>query len=48
MNFILKHHHGWSLDELENMMPFERELYVFQLRQYLEEEKRKAQARANG
>ena len=33
-------HHNYSLTELENMMPWEREIYVGLLMQYLEEEKR--------
>lgn len=41
MTFALMKHHGWSLTELENMMPFERELYIMLLRQWLEEENRK-------
>jgi len=38
-------HHKYSLTELENMIPFEREIYVGMLSQYLEEEKRKAEQR---
>ena len=45
MNFNLKQHHGWSLTELENMLPFERELYVILLKQHLEEEHRRNQER---
>jgi hypothetical protein len=45
MNFALKQHHGWLIDELESMMPFERELYIFMLKQHLEEEYRKQQER---
>jgi len=26
-NFILKHHHNWSIDELENLIVFERDIY---------------------
>ena len=33
-------HHNWSLTELENMMPWEREVYVGLLIEHLEEEKR--------
>jgi|TARA_B100001094_G_C17574706_1_gene504519 hypothetical protein len=33
-------HHNYSLTELENMMPWEREIYLGLLMQYLEEEKR--------
>jgi len=32
-------HHKYSLSELENMMPWEREVYVSLLVNYLKEEK---------
>jgi len=43
-------HHNYSLTELEDMMPWEREIYVGLLMQYLkeEEEKRKQESRKNG
>ncbi len=31
-------HHKYSLEEIENMMPWEREVYVTLLTQYIEEE----------
>ena len=31
-------HHGWSLTELENMMPFEREIYIGLLKDHVEKE----------
>jgi hypothetical protein len=34
-------HHNYSLTELENMIPWEREIYLGLLMQYLEEEKKK-------
>ena len=34
-------HHNFSLTELENMIPWEREIYLGLLMQYLEEEKKK-------
>jgi hypothetical protein len=37
----LKKHHGFSIDELENMMPFERDIYVVLLKQWIEEQERK-------
>jgi hypothetical protein len=37
MNFALMHHHKYSLTELENMIPFERDVYVGLLKNYLEE-----------
>lgn len=32
-------YHKYSLQDIENMIPFEREIYVAMLIQYLEEEK---------
>jgi hypothetical protein len=34
-------HFQWSLTEIENMMPFEYEIYTSLLQQFLEEEKNK-------
>ena len=42
-NFALMQHHKYSLTELENMIPWEREVYLTLLQQYIEEEKLKAQ-----
>ncbi len=38
-------HHKYSLTEIENMMPWERDVYVTLLKQYIEEENLKAQQR---
>jgi hypothetical protein len=40
-NFSLMQYHKYSLEELENMIPFEREIYVSLLVQHLEEEKQR-------
>ena len=45
MNFALMQYHKYSLTELENMIPFERELYVYMLIQYLEEEKKRIESK---
>ena len=42
INFQLMQHHKYSLTELENMMPWEREVYVSLLQTYVEEENLKA------
>jgi len=42
-NFALMQYHKYSLTELENMMPWEREVYVTMLQQHIEEENLKAQ-----
>ena len=42
-NFALMQHHKYSLTELENMIPWEKEIYLAFLQQYIEEENLKAQ-----
>ena len=37
-NFALMQHHKYSLDDLENMIPFERDIYIMLLSQHIEEE----------
>ena len=44
-NFSLMHHHKYSLTELENMMPWEREVYVEMLQQFIKEENEKQKQR---
>lgn len=41
-NFSLLQHYKWSLIEIENMLPWEREIYITLLKQYIEEENLKA------
>tara|TARA_B100002019_G_scaffold270319_1_gene263818 strand:+ start:228 stop:407 length:180 start_codon:yes stop_codon:yes gene_type:complete len=43
INFALIQHHKYSLTEIENMIPWEREIYLILLQQYIEEENLKAQ-----
>tara|TARA_R100000231_G_scaffold120743_1_gene90900 strand:- start:6974 stop:7150 length:177 start_codon:yes stop_codon:yes gene_type:complete len=47
INFALMQHHKYSLTEIENMIPWEREVYLSLLRQHVEEENLKAQ-QSNG
>jgi hypothetical protein len=44
-NFALMQHHKYSLSELEGMVPWERQLYVGLLKEYIEEEEKKAKDR---
>jgi hypothetical protein len=37
-------YHKYSLAEIENMIPFEREVYTAMLIQYLEEEKKRIES----
>jgi len=39
MNFNLMQHHQYSLSELDNMLPWEREIYVKMLSDWLEKER---------
>jgi len=48
MNFALMQYHKYSLAEVENMIPFEKEIYVSMLINYLEEEKQRLQSKQNG
>ena len=42
--FSLMHNYHWGLTEIENMMPWERDIYLIKLEQQLQEEKRRAEA----
>ena len=46
INFALMQFHKYSLTEIENMMPWEREVYTTFLMQYLDEVKQKQEAAA--
>lgn len=48
-NFNLMQHHKYSLSDLENMLPWERYVYIDLLKLYIknEEERRRDQALAN-
>ena len=43
INFALMQYHKYSLTEIENLIPWERAIYVSLLQQHLEEEKLKQQ-----
>lgn len=43
---MMQHHH-YSLTELENMLPWERDIYVSLLVQYVEEENQKLKQKMN-
>tara|TARA_Y100000310_G_scaffold130964_1_gene130115 strand:- start:157 stop:297 length:141 start_codon:yes stop_codon:yes gene_type:complete len=37
-------HHGWSLTELDNMIPYERQVYVSLLQNWVKEENERIRA----
>ena len=45
-SFALIHNFKWSISDIENMMPWERDIYLMKLEQQLKEEK-KQQEEAN-
>ena len=48
LNFALMQYHKYSLTEIENMMPWERDIYVGLLQAHLEEEElKRKQEQAN-
>ena len=36
-------HHQWSLTELDNMVPYERQIYVMLLQEWIKEENNRAE-----
>jgi hypothetical protein len=40
-NFALMHHHKWSLTEVENLIPWEKEIYLSLLVKQMQEEERR-------
>jgi hypothetical protein len=43
-NFAMIQHHKWSLTELDNLIPFERQIYVTLLQQWIKEENERVRA----
>ena len=43
INFALMQYHKYSLTEIENMMPWERDIYLTLLQEYIESENLKRQ-----
>ena len=47
INFSLMQYHKYSLSEIENLIPFERDIYLALLQQHIEEENLKNQQNGN-
>ena len=45
LNFALMQYHKYALADIENMIPFEREIYVAMLIRFLEEEKQRLESK---
>ena len=48
LNFQLMHHYNYSLNEIEKMLPYEREIYASLLEQHLKEERIRQETTKNG
>jgi hypothetical protein len=40
-------HHGYRLEELENMMPWEREIYAIMIEEWIKEENERIRLQQN-
>ena len=47
LNLSLMQYHKYSLTEIENLIPWERDIYIGMLKQHLEDEKLKHQQESN-
>ena len=50
-NFALIHHNKWQIEHIENLLPWEKEIYMNLLVQFLQEEdknRRDQQAKSGG
>lgn len=47
-NFALNKRHGYSITELENMLPWERDIYIIMLINHLREEREKREQQSGG
>jgi hypothetical protein len=46
-SFAIVQHHKWSLTELEDMLPYERDIYVAMLQAWIKDENERIQ-QSNG
>ena len=44
-NFALIHHHKWQIDHIENLMPWEKDIYISMLVDFLKEEEKRMKER---
>jgi len=48
MNSILMYRKHFTLEELNHMIPWEREIYVLKIQQHMEEEEEAIKEKSNG
>ena len=42
-SFQMIHNHKWSLTEIENMLPWERDIYLMKVQEWIKEENAKTE-----
>ena len=47
-NFALLQHHNWSLSDVENMIPWEKQTYIKMLQNYIEKRNLEYEQAKNG
>ena len=47
-NFSLVQHHNWSLSDIENMIPWEKQTYIKMLQNYIEKRNLEYEQAKNG
>ena len=47
-NFSLVQHHNWSLSDVENMIPWEKQTYIKMLQNYIEKRNLEYEQAKNG
>ncbi len=47
-NFSLLQHHNWSLSDVENMIPWEKQTYIKMLQNYIEKRNLEYEQAKNG
>ena len=47
-NFSLLQHHNWSLSDIENMIPWEKQTYIKMLQNYIEKRNLEYEQAKNG
>ena len=48
VNFAMVHHHKYSLTEIENMTPWEKEIYIQMIIRHMKEEKERMEMERSG
>ena len=47
-NFAMIQHHGWSLQEINDMLPFEKSVYVQLLKNWIDDENERIKRQNKG